>query len=105
MEDALTRWSTISFSRKILHGGSFYFARHNFGVFFFPLVKLLFSMFPCKFQPGTDSSYDVRRSVEVIPTHCSVMTTEPVINLSVSVWLLFFIFGLFDRNLITCKQH
>jgi len=61
-------------------------------------VKLVFTMFPCKFQSGTDSSYEMLRFVEV-------MTTVPVINQSVNVRLLCFVFGLLDRNIITCKQH
>jgi hypothetical protein len=61
---------------------------------FLPLVKLLFTMFPCTFQLGTDSSYEMLRFDEVISTHYSVMITEPVINQSVNVRLLGFAFGL-----------
>jgi hypothetical protein len=70
--------------------------RHNFGVL--PLVSLLFTTCPCKFKSGTDNSYEVLRFVEL-------MTTETVINQSVNVRLLCFVFGLLDRNIINCKQH
>jgi hypothetical protein len=63
---------------------------------FLHLVKLLFTMFPCKFQSGTDSSYEMLRFVEVISKHYSVVTTEPAINRSVDVRLLCFVFGLLD---------
>jgi len=68
-------------------------------------VKLLFTMFPSKFRSGTDSSYEMLRFVEVISKQYSVMTTEPVINQPVNVRLLCFVFGLLDRNIITCKQY
>ena len=65
---------------------------------FLLLVKLLFTMFPYKIQSGTDSIYEMLRFVEV-------MTTELVINQSVNVRLLCFVFGLPDRNIFTSKQY
>ena len=58
-------------------------------------MKLLFTMFPYKFQSGTDSSYEMLRFVVVISKHYSEMTTEPAINHSVNVRLLCFIFEVF----------